>query len=85
MNGIRAADHPVAISHADSLSLLDLRRCLPELAVGNFVNKDRGLPNSYVKQAGGTTIVQINTPILAWKGKLVRGKVRKKGRHFGEE
>jgi hypothetical protein len=35
--------HPVAISHAGSLSLLDLRRCLPELAVGNFVNKDRGL------------------------------------------
>ena len=75
MSAFGAADHPVAISHAGSLSLLDLRRCLPELAVGNFVNKDRGLPNSYVNQAGGTTVVQINTSILAWKEKLVRGKV----------
>src|ERR1700719_3210987 len=57
MSAFRAADHtadhPATISHAGSLSLLDLRRCLPELAGGIFVNKDRGLPNSYVKQAGG--------------------------------
>jgi hypothetical protein len=81
-----AADHPLAISEAGSLSLLDLRRRLPELAVGNFVNKDRGLPNSYVKQAGGTTVVQINTSLLAWKEVSLREsfEVENGGKVVGE-
>jgi hypothetical protein len=36
MSAVRAADHPVAISHTGSLSLLDVRRRLRELAVGIF-------------------------------------------------